>query len=70
MVDAIEGGFMSKFGPFSKRTLESEQKFKAIFHGRIIANVKKLKVRVLYTPPPNPISLHPCKSSEIPEFAA
>jgi hypothetical protein len=45
MVDNIDVGFKSKFGPFDKGIWDDEEWFKTIFQRRITASVKKLGVR-------------------------
>ncbi len=50
MMDVIGDNFNSKFGPFSRKTLESEKKFKKIFQRRIIKTVQKLKVLTRFPP--------------------
>jgi hypothetical protein len=50
MVDKIEVGFKSKFGPFNREIRDDEQEFKNIFHRRILARMNKLEVRTLFAP--------------------
>jgi hypothetical protein len=50
MVDKIEFGFKSKFGPFDQEIRDDEQEFKNIFHRRILARMNKLGVRTLFAP--------------------